>query len=202
MKNAPRNPTQLDIKIQVAATAWAKLMLWTELAEGEVSAFGTVEELPGILRVTDFFLVAQACNEAETEMDPIALAELMLQVEDPGKLRCWAHSHAEMPVFYSKTDSDCIDDLANGEWLLSIVVNKLHQVLVRLDQFHPAHLYVEDVVFQVYYPIDVELEAQCKAEFKKKVRESKFMTSHYMRSFGELEEAMDWQDWEDEICAT
>jgi hypothetical protein len=42
---------------------------------------------------------------------------------------------------------------------------------LRLDQFHPAHLYVTDVVWDVFYaPVD-GLENECRKEFKAKVVE-------------------------------
>jgi hypothetical protein len=194
LKYKRRDPERLDINIQIDATAWAKILLWTDIANGEFSALGLVEELDNTLRVTEVFLLEQQCDSAGTEIDQAAVAQLMLEGIDPGKLRCWIHSHADMQVFWSKTDDECIQGLANGEWLLSLVVNKLHESMMRIDQFHPTQIYLEDVIWEVHCPIDPELEARCKAEFKKKVRESEF------RPFGELEEAMDWMEWEDQLC--
>ncbi len=157
-----------QLKIQISAIALQKLWLWTDLAKGEVAAFGLVDELPGILRVTDFLLIDQQCNCAETEMDQQALAELILQLEDPAKLRCWAHSHAFLEVFWSKTDNATIEGLSN-EWFLSLVVNKDHEALLRLDQFHPKHMYLDDMPWEAYCEID---EAILIKEFKQKVKES------------------------------
>jgi hypothetical protein len=203
LKYKRRNPERLDINIQIDATAWAKILLWTDMAMGEFSALGLVEELDDTLRVTQVFLLEQQCDCAGTEIDQAAVAQLMMEGVDPGKLRCWIHSHSDMQVFWSKTDDECIQGLANGEWLLSLVVNKNHESMMRIDQFHPTQIYLEDVVWGVHYQIDEELEAQCKAEFKKKVRESEFipiMSRSDIRVYGELEEAMDWQDWEEELC--
>ena len=178
----PRDPLQLGIKIQVDVVAMQKLWLWTDLADGEVSALGLVEEirdetsgLISILRVTDFFLIKQQCNGVETEMDPAAVSELMVDLESSGidssRLRCWAHSHDTMSVFWSDVDQECISGLANGEWMLSLVVNKKRDSLMRLDSFHPAHMFLPDVVWEVYYPLDDDLEGMCIEEFKAKVTE-------------------------------
>jgi hypothetical protein len=200
LKYKRRDPARLDINIQVDATAWAKILLWTDMAQGEFSALGLVEELDNTLRVTEVFLLEQQCDCAGTEIDQAAVAQLMLEGVDPGKLRCWIHSHADMQVFWSNADDQCIQGLANGEWLLSLVVNKSHESMMRIDQFHPTQIYLEDVIWEVHYPIDPELEARCKAEFKKKVRESNYLPLPVVRPFGELEEAMDWQEWEEELC--
>jgi len=81
---------------------------------------------------------------------PAAVAQLIADLEnqniDSRKLRCWAHSHGSMSVFWSGTDDECITGLANGEWLLSLVVNKKRDSMSRLDQYHPCHMYLSDVL--------------------------------------------------------
>jgi hypothetical protein len=177
-----RDPLQLGIKIQVDVVAMQKLWLWADMADGEVSALGLVEDirdensgLISILRITDFLLLKQQCNAVETEMDPAAISQLMMDMEeaemDSSKLRCWAHSHDTMSVFWSDVDHANISGLANGEWLLSLVVNKKRESMMRLDIFHPAHMFLPDVVWEVYYPLDDDLEGTCVAEFKAKVTE-------------------------------
>jgi hypothetical protein len=173
---------QLGIQIEVDMVAMQKLWLWTDMAQGEVSALGLVDEIMDedigrivSLRVIDFLLVNQICSECETELDPASIALLLQEMEakekPSKKLRCWVHSHGTMGVFWSGTDNDCIEGLANGEYLLSLVVNKKHHALMRLDQFHPAHLYVTDVVWEVFYATVTGLEDECRKEFKSKVVE-------------------------------
>jgi len=185
----PRDPAELGIKIQVEAAAMQKLWLWTDIAQGEVSALGLVEEIRdegagaiSALLVTDFFLMKQVCSSAETDMDPTALAELLMQLEtaeiDGRQLRCWVHSHGSMGVFWSDTDDECIVGLANGEWLLSLVVNKKRETMMRLDQFHPCHLYLSDVVWEEYYPRRDGLAEACLAEFRAKVTETSLLCPH------------------------
>jgi hypothetical protein len=180
-----RDPVQTGIRMQIEAVALQKLWLWTEMAKGEVSALGIVEEIRDVssravtaLLVTDFFLVKQNCSADETTMDPASVAALMLDLEAKGlascKLRCWAHSHGDMSVFWSATDNDCVAGLANGEWLLSLVVNKKRDTMMRLDQFNPTHLYLTDVVWEVFYPRIDGLAESCAAEFKAKVQETSY----------------------------
>ena len=184
-KNKQRDPVQLGVRIQIDAIAMQKLWTWTDVARGEVSALGIVEEIRNAdsgsitaLLVTDMFLVKQRCSLDETTMDPQAVATLMADLEaqdvDSRKLRMWAHSHAGMSVFWSGTDDDCINGLANGEWLLSLVVNKKHEAMLRLDQYNPAHLYLTDAAFEIAYPMTDGLAEQCLTEFKAKVQEDTF----------------------------
>lgn len=181
-QNKQRDPVQLGIRVQVEAVAMAKFWSYVDIAKGEVSCLGTVEEIKdadsgavNTLLVTDLFLVKQRCSADETTMDAAAVAQLMLDLENQGidnrKLRCWAHSHADMSVFWSGTDDQCISGLANGDYVLSVVVNKKRDTQMRLDQFHPCHLYLTDVAWQVRYPVIDGLAEQCLKEFKAKVTE-------------------------------
>lgn len=168
-----RESVRLGITIQVDTIAMQKLWTWVDIAKGEVSALGIVETIAAddtTLRITDFILLDQFCSDTETELDPDALAKLVTDV-DPDTLRCWVHSHGDMPVFWSNQDDETIEGLSNGEWLLSLVVNKNRQTMMRLDQYHPAHLYMPDVVFEIYHPVSDELVEQWKVEFKGKVTE-------------------------------
>jgi hypothetical protein len=185
-KKQQREPVQLGIKMQVDALAMQKIWQWVDLAKGEVSALGLVEDVRDAengavtaLIVTDFFLVKQTCSADETTMDPASVAELLTDLETKGidgrKLRCWCHSHGDLSVFWSGQDDECIRGLCNGEWMLSLVVNKSRDSMMRLDQYHPVHLYVSDCIWEVRYPLVDGLAEACFAEFKAKVTESRFM---------------------------
>lgn len=177
-----REPVQLGIRVQVEAAAMAKFWNWVDIARGEVSALGLVDEIYDAISgavseliVTDFILVKQHCSADETTMDAAAVSQLMLDMEqqniESSKLRCWAHSHGSMSVFWSGTDDDCIAGLANSGYLLSLVVNKKRESQMRLDMYHPAHLYLTDLVWEVRYPLIDGLAQQCLSEFKVKVSE-------------------------------
>lgn len=182
-----RNPVRLGIAIEVDAVVMSKLWLWTDMARGEVSALGIIDEtrdqqtgmITG-LRVTDVFLVKQVSTDADTELDPAGVAELMLELERAGqdvcKLRFWWHSHGSLSVFWSDQDEACVTDLANGEYLLSLVVNKRRDSQCRLDQFHPTHMFISDIQWDVRYEVPADLEEQCRQQFKSKVTEGSLLS--------------------------
>lgn len=186
LQRIPRQPADAGVKIQVEAKAMQMLWLWTDFAKGEVSCLGLVDEVVSTetgrtkaLIVTDFFLVKQQCTYEETDMDVSDVARLIAELESKGidsrKLRCWAHSHGSMSVFWSGQDESCISGLANNEWLLSLVVNKRRDTQMRLDQYHPSHMYIPDVQWEVKYPLVDGLAEACFDEFKSKVRETTFL---------------------------
>lgn len=185
MRNWPKNQrerVQLGIKIQVDAVAMQKLWLWADIAKGEFSCLGLVDDIRDAntgavtaLVVTDFILIKQQSSSDETELSQAAVAELLVDLEVKGingnKLRCWAHSHGDLSVFWSGQDDRCIEGLANGEYVLSLVVNKQRDSMMRLDQYHPCHLYLGDVVWEVRYDTPTGLSEACFEEFKAKVSE-------------------------------
>lgn len=215
-----RDPVQLGIKIQVDGLAMQKFWQWVDLAKGEVSALGLVDEIRDdqtgmitALRVTDILLVMQVCSPDETTMEPAAIAQLIMDLENQGidsrKLRCWIHSHGCMSVFWSGTDDECIAGLANGEYLVSIVVNKKRDSMCRLDQYHPCHLFITDVAWGIYSPLPEALQKACLDEFQAKVTESNWRTVPILQrdelknacargalTQDELDAELDWMGWE------
>lgn len=199
-----KKPHKLDVCIQIDVMAWMKWLYWVEIAQGEVSGLGVVEEHPGLLRITDFVLLEQVCSDAETELDPRAIAELMQDIDDPSRLRCWIHSHADMGVFWSRTDESTIAGLSNGTWLLSMVVNKAHQSLLRLDQFNPTHMYIDNVQWQLYFDAAKKDQSKWKKQFSDRVQEYPMVSLGLRQAYDprlvteeEFQEEMEVFGWEE-----
>ena len=129
---------------------------WLEISEGEFSALGIVEEVEKGFLVKEIFLPEQNCSNAETVIEPEAVAKLLLELEnagyDPSRLRFWFHSHAHMEVFWSKTDLETISLLANDSYFISMVANKRGEYLVRVDIYHPCELHFDEVPVKVQIP--------------------------------------------------
>ena len=100
-------------------------------------------------------------------------------------------------MFWSATDHQTIQGLCNEEWFLSLVVNKHHEALMRLDQFHPAHLYIEDAVWELNYLVEDEEKESWKKEFKEKVKVNEFINNSKMLPLIDYEEL---EAWEEELC--
>ena len=153
--------------VEIEAEAWECIRQWTQFADGEFSCLGTVGD---DLYINEVHLLEQECTDTATELDPEAVATLLMGLDRPEHARAWIHSHSDMQCFWSNTDEDCIEGLANESFLISIVVNKAGDYRCRVDLFRPVRLTIDKVpvVVRVRSP---RLAAACKREFDQKVRE-------------------------------
>jgi proteasome lid subunit RPN8/RPN11 len=172
-------------KIYLSIEAYQKMRLWVEMAKGEISWLGSISELKsqdGVFEaflIEDIHLLKQTCSSVNTALDDQSvgqfLTEMVIKNQDTSKIKAWLHSHATMKCFWSNIDEECISNLANSSYLISIVTNKDGDILARIDIFKPFHITVNEVIVDIYYPADEHLKKFCKKEFKEKVTESMFI---------------------------
>jgi len=173
------------MKVLINERAYQKIRNWVTLASGEVSGLGLVSEQKDEkgnikqLIVNDVFLLKQECSGTETLLDDASvgqfLIELVQQNIDTSKVKLWWHSHADMNVFWSQTDEQCVLGLANSSYMISIVTNKKKDILTRIDVYQPFHITLNKVETAIQHPDDLELLEFCKKEFMAKVIEHSFM---------------------------
>ena len=215
--------TAEDIRLYLLPEVEERMRHYTELATGEVSGLGTVEEFDGGFLVTDIFLPKQSCSPAGTELDQDSVATLIMELDqagsDAGSLRFWWHSHGNLDAFWSNTDEACIMSLANGDYVLSLVTNKRGHLLARLDIFKPVRLTVD------HLPVSVRsagssLRERCQDEVRQRVENLPipFAPARFPQrgpellpawgevrdEFDEIEELfmageMTWQEYEDRL---
>lgn len=116
-------------KVIIKEEVYDKIMFWVEQCPDEVSGFGKVITLPnGDFMVTEAYLIDQDVGAAHTDIDGQALAKLMYETRnEPGDLRYWFHSHVNMQVFWSGTDTATIKQLGGNGWIIATVFNKRHE---------------------------------------------------------------------------
>jgi len=192
--------------VLLSEEAERQLRVWTQAAEGEFSCFGVVEkaEDSGIITVVKFFLPEQICSGAHTSPDRQAMGKLMTELVreayDVSMLRCWAHSHADMNTFWSHEDSDSIEQMNNGEWLLSIVTNKAGHFLARLDIYAPFRTTLDKlpIKYQSSAPQDEALERELLAKVNADIVTHLF-SQHSDNTLSDVTQALD--QWDYERCA-
>jgi proteasome lid subunit RPN8/RPN11 len=160
------------LRVVLTQEAFEQLFGYAYATHSEISCLGIVRREGNSFIIERFHLVKQEGGSAHTEMESSAIAEMVEQLLGQGKtgearsIKCWAHSHPGMGVFWSKTDDNtCI--LLASDYLVSLVVSDDYAIRCRIDTRQPIPFTVDQV------PVFCEVRAdQAKLEqYAKEVAE-------------------------------
>ena len=161
--------------VVLSERAFKKLSGYVAACAGtEVSCLGTVKREGSRFLVEEFFLVAQEGSSASTEMDADALAETVAGLcahgrsDEASRLKCWAHSHPDMGLFWSRTDEETCRGLCS-DWLVSVVVDENCRALARVDVFQPLPATFGNVPVFARMDLCPDTLGQCRKEVQEKV---------------------------------
>lgn len=160
--------------ISIPVQLYNDLCAYVDHYDTEVSGCGMVERIehrtkaedkdePDVVeiefRISEVYLPSKQSNSAaSTDIDDDTIADLVHSLLAQGKntehLRLHWHSHADMDTFHSGTDEDNYKTLSNGEFLVSLVLNKAHKFLGRIDYFNPVRVTLSGVA--VYMQLESE----------------------------------------------
>lgn len=119
------------MKVQIEREVHEKIMHWVNKSTNEVSGLGKLRfdlETKSFV-VLSAILLPQRNGAAHTDIEAEDVAKAMFLMKDePGDLRFWWHSHVQMPVFWSGTDTDTIKQLGEHGWFLSTVFNQKNEM--------------------------------------------------------------------------
>lgn len=164
-----------DLTVVLSSHAFTQLFGYAYAATSEVSCLGVVERQGVPFRIERFYLLEQEGSCAHTEIDSEAIAKLMEKLIQEGKkdevakLKCWAHSHPGMGLFWSKTDDENCARLV-GDYLVSLVVGQGFGIRCRVDVAGPVPFTIDRIPVLVEMPADEALLESCKKEVEEKVR--------------------------------
>lgn len=172
------------MKLTITRGAWDKIMAYTMLCPDEISGLGkvTISGEPGEekMLVTDVAIFRQSVSGAHSTIPTAALAEFQterVQAGESMKQWCfWWHSHADMNVFFSQTDTNTIEGSTEFPYLVSLVVNKKREWKARLDVHNPVHMFLELEV-EILEESNEEIKAICQAEIDLKVTKPEYKWS-------------------------
>lgn len=168
-----------DLAVVLTRNAFKKLFGWAYATRREISCLGSVKQDGSVFIVDEFYLLKQSGSATSTEIDEIAIAELIEKLLAEGKpgqahaIKCWAHSHPGMGVFWSGTDSDTCRLLVN-DYLVSIVVSDNFAIRCRLDITSPVPMSIDHVPVLYEMPEDKALTEECAKQVKDAVSERFF----------------------------
>lgn len=160
------------VTLLITPKIWSKIFAYAQLAEGEISGFGSLNKRNVIDSL--FPLLEQECGYADTEMTEDAI-QGFIESGNSQRARVWWHSHVDMGVFWSPTDENNIETLGRFyDYIISIVVNKRREIKTRLDIFRPVRIKFLDANLRLSVPAlaDQELE-KMKTEIAEKVTKPK-----------------------------
>jgi hypothetical protein len=164
-----------DLKVILAKEAFEQLFGYAYATHSEISCLGILRRQGNLFIVERFHLVAQEGGAAYTEMDPTAVAVLMEdllqtgQAQEAKAIKCWAHSHPGMGVFWSKTDDTTCKLLAT-DYLVSLVVSDDYAIRCRLDVGNPIPFTVDNVPVLYEMACDKERLDHYAKEVEEKVK--------------------------------
>jgi proteasome lid subunit RPN8/RPN11 len=165
------------LKVVLTQEAFEQLFGYAYATHSEISCLGIVRREGNSFIIERFHLVKQEGGAAHTEMEPSAIAEMVEQLLSQGQakearsIKCWAHSHPGMGVFWSKTDDNtCV--LLASDYLVSLVVSDDYAIRCRIDTRQPIPFTVDQVpVFCDIRADQAKLDQYAK-EVAEKVRAS------------------------------
>lgn len=169
-------------EVKITQKAYNKMMFWVLNAPGEVSGYGHVERDGNSFLIDDVLILEQQNGGSHSYISEAATLKFMLMLKKRGlghRLhRLWWHSHNDFGAFYSPTDHAQIDSLANSQFNVSIVTNKMFEPRCRVDFYRPVRYAVDFLPLKVVPDVSknkaVELQAELDAlTVKKAVRRAR-----------------------------
>lgn len=162
--------------LTIYITPWAKMKLdaYIDAVTTEISGLGKAVVRDKAIYIEDIYLLKQESGGSDTDLDQQAIAEFMMELmekgEDIASLKVWWHSHANMNVFWSGTDSDTAKKFGNG-WMVSVVGNRRGEYKCRLDVYDPIYIFDENALFAIELPtLTKEMKSSIDEEVKDKVK--------------------------------
>lgn len=182
--------SEMDLEVHVERHVWSKMFGWCRAANSEVSGLFMVRldswgwavrngriEPKAKFTAYDVYFPEQRCSGAYTELEDAAVGKLSMRLHKKKKkleeLRGWWHTHYNFNTFWSGTDDDNAQRLmrANGEWLVSIVINQKGDWLCRVDVMNPVNMVFDKVkVFLVQNSRKLKRKRNFKSDIKRWVK--------------------------------
>jgi hypothetical protein len=178
MKKIPNTNMRLEPKgaqlprVMITLEAFQKIRAWAAICPVEINGLGYVERRGNDFLISDVFILKQKAGSDQVDMDDAAIHDLTYQLARRGMstvgLRLEWHSHARHEVFFSEKDLYTINR-QQGDYLISLVVNKRGEYVCRLDLYRPFRAaFMVDIEILLPLP-DEALVEKCRQDFKELV---------------------------------
>ena len=161
----------MELAITIDDLVYQKIMHWIKKANlFEISGLGNVIIEDETIKVVDAILLEQENTSTTTDISGEYIAKAMFHLKDsPGELKWWWHSHVDMPVFWSETDTNTIEELASQGWFSATVFNKKKEMRSAYAQISPIKMLVDDIDTYVLRNLDFDMVNKWDEEYEDKV---------------------------------
>lgn len=158
-------------KVFIDDEVYQKIMYWVNKSSDEVSGLGRIKRVGDDVHVISVMLLPQKNTGASTDIEPEDVAKAMYETrEQEGDLQFWWHSHVNMNVFWSGTDTDTIKKISEGGWFVSTVFNKRRELRTAVSMNTPFGIVMIDKVeTSINRSLDGNLVKAWDAEYTEKV---------------------------------
>jgi len=156
-----------DFKIILPLKVREQIQYWVDKADNECSGLGDawLDLDKKEVRITRAFMLDQECSAVDTELDEKAIAKAMYEAhqdESNGikrNIKFWWHSHVNMEVFWSGTDTKAMEELSEQSWFVNIVFNKKREMLGAISYPYKKEAvgYIEE---GITYDNDLKIEVE------------------------------------------
>lgn len=161
-------------KVVLTREAFNQLFGYACSTQLEICCLGSVKREGATFTVERFYLLEQAAGIASTELDEEALADFVSALlqegrgEEASRIKCWAHSHPKMELFWSKTDDETCRTLLS-DYLVSIVVGQSFNARCRIDIGGPVPITLDNVPLSLEFELDEGVLEQYRKEVDEKL---------------------------------
>ncbi len=163
------------MKIIIREDVYQEIDYYVQKSHIEISGLGRmIKRKDGAYEVIKVYLLDQENSAASTDLDADAVAKLMFETrEDEGMLNFWWHSHVNMIVYMSPTDTATMKQFGDNGFLVGTVFNKKRELFSAYYQGETEilpSLYIDKVETTIEKTVDPEREKDWEANYDAKAK--------------------------------
>jgi hypothetical protein len=161
------------LKLHIPLDAILRIQAFVDECPDEISGLGEIKTLVSQgFELNQPFILEQPVTGASTDITESAanfVYELAEKGQSPAPYKFWWHSHVNMDVFWSSEDEATARGFGNV-FMISMVINRRKEFLIRLDQFEPFRLTIYNIPVVFSLPENPDLITLVKQEIKDKIQ--------------------------------
>jgi hypothetical protein len=169
------------MKIEIDKETWFHIMELAKERSSETCGLAMFREINGAIHVSNFVIaeVLEGFDNYENDLSTAGSTVVNPKVLSQHRKLCkelkyeglvWIHSHCHFGVFWSSTDERCIKNFPGHKRLLSIVVNKAKNFMIRMDTAFLSK--IETININTIHVLDTELSNERMEQITKECKET------------------------------